>query len=152
MQVFRAQCSAAYLQATMSLTLRYTLYDGSYHEVDSSEMAFKIAGSMAFKEAMAKADPVLTEPIMKVVVITPDEYMGDVIGDLNSRRGQIQSMENAVTAHSRSHAFVPLVRNVRLFHRAPLPLAGTRAVLHGAEPLRGSAEIHSGNACVQAIQ
>ena len=70
-----------------------TLYDGSYHEVDSSEMAFKIAGSMAFKEAMRKADPVLTEPIMKVVVVTPDDYMGDVIGDLNSRRGAIQSME-----------------------------------------------------------
>jgi elongation factor G len=70
-----------------------TLYDGSYHEVDSSDMAFKIAGSMAFKEAMRKADPVLTEPIMKVVAITPDDYLGDVIGDLNSRRGQIQSME-----------------------------------------------------------
>ena len=74
--------------------VKVTLYDGSYHEVDSSEMAFKIAGSMAFKEAMKKADPVLTEPIMKVVVITPDDYLGDVIGDINSRRGQIQSMEN----------------------------------------------------------
>ena len=73
--------------------VKVTLYDGSYHEVDSSEMAFKIAGSMAFKDAMKKADPVLTEPIMKVVVITPDDYMGDVIGDINSRRGQIQSME-----------------------------------------------------------
>ena len=73
--------------------VKVTLYDGSYHEVDSSEMAFKIAGSMAFKDAMRKADPVLTEPIMKVVVITPDDYMGDVIGDLNSRRGQIESME-----------------------------------------------------------
>ena len=81
-----------------------TLYDGSYHEVDSSEMAFKIAGSMAFKDAMKKADPVLTEPIMKVVVVTPDDYMGDVIGDLNSRRGAIQSMEpvgggQQITAH-----------------------------------------------------
>ena len=73
--------------------VKVTLYDGSYHEVDSSEMAFKIAGSMAFKDAMKKADPVLTEPIMKVVVITPDDYMGDVIGDVNSRRGQIQSMD-----------------------------------------------------------
>ena len=73
--------------------VKVTLYDGSYHEVDSSEMAFTIAGSMAFKEAMRKADPVLTEPIMKVVVITPDDYLGDVIGDINSRRGQIQSME-----------------------------------------------------------
>ena len=69
------------------------LYDGSYHEVDSSEMAFKIAGSMAFKEAMKKADPVLMEPIMQVDVLVPEEYMGDVIGDLNSRRGQIQGME-----------------------------------------------------------
>ena len=73
--------------------VKVTLYDGSYHEVDSSEMAFKIAGSMAFKEAMRKSDPVLTEPIMKVVVVTPDDYMGDVIGDLNSRRGQISSMD-----------------------------------------------------------
>ncbi len=73
--------------------VKVALYDGSYHEVDSSEMAFTIAGSMAFKEAMRKADPVLTEPIMKVVVITPDDYLGDVIGDINSRRGQIQSME-----------------------------------------------------------
>ena len=70
--------------------MKVTLYDGSYHEVDSSEMAFKIAGSMAFKEAMREADPVLLEPIMKVCVIVPDEYMGDVIGDLNARRGQIQ--------------------------------------------------------------
>ena len=73
--------------------VKVELYDGSYHEVDSSEMAFKIAGSMAFKNAMKKADPVLLEPIMKVTVITPEEYLGDVIGDLNSRRGMIQSME-----------------------------------------------------------
>ncbi len=86
---------------------KVTLYDGSYHEVDSSEMAFKIAGSMAFKEAMRKADPVLQEPIMKVVVIVPEEYMGDVIGDLNSRRGQIQGME-AVAGAENINAFVPL--------------------------------------------
>ena len=73
--------------------VKVTLYDGSYHEVDSSEMAFKIAGSMAFKEACRKADPTLLEPIMKVSVIVPDEYMGDVIGDLNSRRGQIIQLE-----------------------------------------------------------
>ena len=72
---------------------KVTLYDGSFHEVDSSEMAFKIAGSMAFKEAMRKADPVLMEPIMQVDVMVPEDYMGDVIGDLNSRRGQIQGME-----------------------------------------------------------
>ena len=73
--------------------VKVTLYDGSFHEVDSSEMAFKIAGSMAFKEACRKADPTLLEPIMKVSVIVPDEYMGDVIGDLNSRRGQIIKLE-----------------------------------------------------------
>ena len=71
------------------------LLDGQYHDVDSSEMAFKIAGSMAFKEAARKAQPVLLEPMMAVEVRTPEEYMGDVIGDLNSRRGQIQSMEDA---------------------------------------------------------
>ena len=73
--------------------VKVTLYDGSYHEVDSSEMAFKIAGSMAFKEAMKKADPVLMEPIMQVDVMVPEDYMGDVIGGLNARRGQIQGME-----------------------------------------------------------
>ena len=73
--------------------VKVTLYDGSYHEVDSSEMAFKIAGSMAFKEACKKADPVITEPMMKVTIITPDDYLGDVIGDISSRRGSIQSME-----------------------------------------------------------
>ena len=86
---------------------KVTLYDGSFHEVDSSEMAFKIAGSMAFKEAMKKADPVILEPIMKVAVIVPDEYMGDVIGDLNSRRGQIQGME-ARLGTQQINAFVPL--------------------------------------------
>ena len=84
-----------------------TLYDGSYHEVDSSEMAFKIAGSMAFKEAMKKADPVILEPIMKVAVTVPEEYMGDVIGDLNSRRGQIQGME-AMFGAQQINSFVPL--------------------------------------------
>jgi len=75
--------------------VKVTLFDGSYHEVDSSEMAFKIAGSMGFKEAMRKASPVLLEPIMKVEVVTPEDYMGDVIGDLNSRRGMIQGMEDS---------------------------------------------------------
>ncbi|MBQ7500767.1 MAG: elongation factor G [Clostridia bacterium] len=87
--------------------VKVTLYDGSYHEVDSSELAFKIAASMAFKEAMRKADPVLTEPIMKVTVITPDEYLGDVIGNLNSRRGQIQGME-PVPGAQQIKAMVPL--------------------------------------------
>ena len=87
--------------------VKVTLYDGSYHEVDSSEMAFKIAGSMAFKEAMRKADPVILEPIMKVAVIVPDEYMGDVIGDINARRGQIQGTE-ARSGTQQIDALVPL--------------------------------------------
>ncbi len=87
--------------------VKVNLYDGSYHEVDSSEMAFKIAGSMAFKEAMRKADPVLMEPIMKVVVIAPDEYMGYVIGDISSRRGQMQGSEN-LNGAVQVRAFVPL--------------------------------------------
>ena len=87
--------------------VKVTLYDGSYHEVDSSEMAFKIAGSMAFKEACRKANPCLLEPIMKVSVIVPEDYMGDVIGDLNSRRGQIQGME-ARNGVEDINALVPL--------------------------------------------
>ena len=87
--------------------VKVNLFDGSYHEVDSSEMAFKIAGSMAFKEAMRKADPVLTEPIMKVVITTPDDYMGDVIGSVNSRRGNIVSMD-PVAGATQITAHVPL--------------------------------------------
>ena len=87
--------------------VKVTLYDGSFHEVDSSEMAFKIAGSMAFKEACRKADPTLLEPIMKVCVIVPDEYLGDVIGDLNSRRGQIIKLE-ARSGAQQIDAHVPL--------------------------------------------
>ncbi|MFY9612310.1 MAG: elongation factor G, partial [Tissierellaceae bacterium] len=89
------------------LDVKVTLYDGSYHEVDSSEMAFKIAGSMAFKEAMSKAKPVLLEPMMKVEVIIPEEYMGDVMGDINSRRGRIEGMELRSGAQV-VNAFVPL--------------------------------------------
>ena len=89
--------------------VKVTLKGGSYHEVDSSEMAFKIAGSMAFKDAMAKADPAIMEPIMKVSVIVPDDYMGEVIGDLNARRGQIQGME-AMNGSQRINAFVPLAQ------------------------------------------
>lgn len=89
------------------LDVKVTLYDGSYHEVDSSEMAFKIAGSMAFKDAMAKAKPVLLEPVMKVEVIVPEEYMGDVMGDINSRRGRIEGMETRSGAQV-IRGFVPL--------------------------------------------
>ncbi len=87
--------------------VKVTLFDGSYHEVDSSEMAFKIAGSMAFKEAMAKADPILLEPIMKVVVTVPEEYMGDVMGDVSSRRGQITGMETR-NGTAQINSFIPL--------------------------------------------
>ena len=90
----RGAVQAGVLAGYPVVDVKVTLYDGSYHEVDSSEMAFKIAGSMAFKEACRLADPVLLEPIMKVTVIVPEEYMGDVIGDLNSRRGEIQGFED----------------------------------------------------------
>ena len=98
---------AGVLAGYQVVDVKVTLYDGSYHEVDSSEMAFKIAGSMAFKEAMRKADPVLLEPIMKVVVTVPEDYMGDVIGDLNARRGQITGMETRSGA-AVINSFVPL--------------------------------------------
>lgn len=87
--------------------VKVTLYDGSYHEVDSSELAFKIAGSMAFKEACQKADPVILEPIMKVCIIVPDEYMGDVIGDVTSRRGNIAGLTQRNGAQQ-IDCFVPL--------------------------------------------
>ena len=81
-----------------TVDVRATLTDGKYHDVDSSEMAFKIAGSMVFKEAARKAKPVLLEPIMSVEVVTPEDYMGDVIGDLNSRRGRVGGMDQRATA------------------------------------------------------
>jgi elongation factor G len=87
--------------------VKVTLYDGSYHDVDSSEMAFKIAGSMAFKEGAAKASPVLLEPIMRVEAVTPEEYMGDVMGDLNRRRGILQGMDDT-PAGKAVRAEVPL--------------------------------------------
>ena len=87
--------------------VKVTLYDGSSHDVDSSELAFKIAGSMAFKEAMMKADPVLLEPIMNVVITVPEEYMGDVMGYLNSKRGQITGMDSRKGA-AQINALVPL--------------------------------------------
>jgi len=87
--------------------VKVTLFDGSYHDVDSSEMAFKIAGSMGFKEGAAKASPVLLEPMMKVEVITPEDYMGDVIGDLNRRRGMVQGMEESPSG-TQINAEVPL--------------------------------------------
>jgi elongation factor G len=88
--------------------VKVELYDGSYHDVDSSEMAFSIAGSMGFQEGFKKANPVLLEPVMKVVVVTPEEFMGDVIGDLNSKRGRIESMEDLSSGIKEITAFVPL--------------------------------------------
>ena len=105
--------------------VKVTLYDGSYHEVDSSEMAFKIAGSMAFKEACRKADPVLLEPIMKVTVIAPDDYLGNVIGDLTSRRGQILGQE-ARPGAQQVDALVPLAN---MFGYATIFVPPRRAVV-----------------------
>lgn len=106
-QGIQGAMQAGVLAGYQVVDVKVTLYDGSYHEVDSSEMAFKIAGSMAFKEATQKANPVLLEPIMKVVVTVPEDFMGDVIGDLNSRRGQITGMETRSGA-AVINSFVPL--------------------------------------------
>lgn len=100
-------CQAGVLAGYPLLDIKVTLYDGSFHEVDSSEMAFKIAGSMAFKEAVMKAAPVLLEPTMKVEITTPDDYLGDVMGDVNSRRGKIQGM-NPKNGFHVLDAFIPL--------------------------------------------
>jgi elongation factor G len=106
-QGFQSAMQTGVLAGYNVVDVKVTLYDGSYHEVDSSEMAFRIAASMCFKEAMKMADPVITEPIMKVIVTTPDDYMGDVIGDINSRRGQIISME-PVSGAQQINCHVPL--------------------------------------------
>ncbi len=107
-QGIQGALSSGVLAGYPVVDVKVTLYDGSYHEVDSSEMAFKIAGSMAFKEACRKATPVLLEPLMKVTVIVPEEYMGDVIGDLNSRRGMIQGFEDRTGGVKQINARVPL--------------------------------------------
>ena len=107
-QGIQGALSSGVLAGYPVVDVKVTLYDGSYHEVDSSEMAFKIAGSMAFKEACRKANPVLLEPLMKVTVIVPEEYMGDVIGDLNSRRGMIQGFEDRAGGVKQINARVPL--------------------------------------------
>ena len=104
--------------------VKATVYDGSYHEVDSSEMAFHIAGSMCFKEAMQKAGPVLLEPIMKVEVTMPEEYMGDVIGDINSRRGRIEGMDD-LGGGKIVKSFRSAFRDVRLFYRSSFQNTGT---------------------------
>ncbi|MCI6276078.1 MAG: elongation factor G [Clostridium sp.] len=103
----REACESGVVGGYQTINFKVKLFDGSYHDVDSSEMAFKIAGSMAFKNAMAKADPVLLEPMMKVEVVVPEEYMGDVIGDINSRRGRIEGMDPRSGAQV-IRSFVPL--------------------------------------------
>ena len=118
--------------------VKVTVYDGSYHDVDSSEMAFKIAASMAVKQAAHKAKPVLLEPVMSVEVVVPEEYMGDVIGDLNSRRGRIEGMELRGTSQI-IKSMVPLVGNVRLCHRRALAHSGARQFHDAFRPVRGSA-------------
>ena len=106
-QGIREASKAGVIAGFPVLNFKIRLIEGSYHDVDSSEMAFKIAGSMAFKNAMAKADPAILEPIMKVEVTVPEEYMGDVIGDLNSRRGRIEGMDDRAGAKV-VRAHVPL--------------------------------------------
>ena len=125
--------------------VKVTLTDGAYHEVDSSELAFKIAGSMAFKKAAAQADPVLLEPVMAVEVTTPEDYMGEVIGDLNSRRGQIQAMEErtGVTGGYRPRA---AVRDVRLRGRPAQPDPGPGELQHAVRLVcRGPAQHRQGD-------
>ena len=104
---FREACNTGILAGYPVVDVKATLVDGSYHEVDSSEMAFKIAASMAFKEACKQAKPVILEPIMKVEIVVPEEYMGDVIGDVNSRRGRLEGME-AKNGMQKIHSFIPL--------------------------------------------
>ncbi len=118
--------------------VKVTLYDGSYHDVDSSEMAFKIAGSMAVKEAVRRAKPVLLEPIMAVEVVVPEEYMGDVIGDLNSRRGRIEGMELRGTTQI-IKSIGAAVGDVRLRDRFALADAGPRQFHHALRQVRRSA-------------
>ena len=121
--------------------VKVTLFDGSYHDVDSNEMAFKIAGSMGFKEGFRKAKPVLLEPIMKVEVVTPEDYSGDVIGDLNRRRGQIIGMEDSPSGkvdHRRSAA----VGDVRLRDDRALDEPGPRDLHDGIRQVHGSAAEH----------
>ena len=122
--------------------IRARCYDGSYHEVDSSEMAFKIAGSMAFKEAMKKSDPKLLEPIMKVEITIPEEYLGDVMGDVSSRRGRIEGMDDQNGAKI-VHAFVPLAE-----------MFGYSTALRSSTQGRGtySMEVHHYEAVPKSIQ
>ena len=123
--------------------VKVQLVDGSYHEVDSSELAFKIAGSLALKEGARKAQPVLLEPMSAVEVVTPAEFMGDVMGDLSSRRGHVDGMEQRGNAHVIT-ATVPLVDHVRLRDRPALHDAGPGHLHHAVQALRRGAVGHRG--------
>ena len=111
--------------------VKVRLYDGSYHEVDSNEMAFRMAASLAFKEGVERGAPVLQEPIMKVEVIAPEEYLGDIIGQLNARRGEILGMEMRFGNTQAVHSMAPLARDVRLCHRFTLSHTGSRRFYNG---------------------
>ena len=124
--------------------LKVEVFDGSYHDVDSSEMAFKIAGSIGFKDGAAKAGPVLLEPIMAVEVITPDDYMGDVIGDLNSRRGKIHAM-NPRTGAQIIEANVPLAEMFGYATDLAVQDAGPRHLQHAVRALRAGPQQHRGD-------
>ena len=121
--------------------IKITLVDGSYHEVDSNEMAFKIAGSMGFKEGFNKANPVLLEPIMKVEVVTPEDYMGDVMGDLSRRRGVLQGSDDSPSGKL-INAQVPLGEMFGYATTLALDVAGSRDVHDGIRSLRRGAEQH----------
>ena len=110
--------------------MKATVFDGSYHEVDSSEIAFKMAGSLAFKDAATKANPVVLEPIMSVEVIMPEEYMGTIIGDLSSKRGQVQEMTDRGSAKV-VKAKDAALRNVWLYHDIALDEPGSRRLEYG---------------------
>ena len=119
--------------------VRVTVIDGSFHDVDSNEMAFKIAGSMAFLDACKKADPVLLEPIMKVEVVVPQEFMGDVIGNLNGRRGKIQGMK--VAGGCAGHRCVGATHgNVRVCDRSSFSHAGPCHLQYGVRPIRSGSQ------------
>ena len=120
------------------MDIKVQIVDGTFHEVDSNELAFKMAGIFAFKDAVKKAGPILLEPIMKVEVTTPDEYQGDLLGDINRRRGKIHGIE-AKNSCDHSQRRSAAGRNVRLRHRHPLALQGPRRLLDGAALLRAGA-------------
>ena len=116
--------------------IKVTLFDGSYHDVDSNEMAFKIAGSMGFKEGCRKAKPVLLEPIMKVEVVTPEDFLGDIIGDLHRRRGQVQGTGRLALGQDRARRSAA-GRDVRLCHLHAFRDPGSRHVFHGVREVHG---------------